>query len=87
MLRFVLKKFLYSNLSRRRYAQNDDTLYVAPEDERTDYVRFDSLPSFLRLSISFKVPTTNGQLVLRCSQVRLSTIESRYSPLNLLCTI
>ncbi|KAI6121185.1 hypothetical protein F5141DRAFT_1088440 [Pisolithus sp. B1] len=26
-----------SNLSRRRYAQNDDTLYVAPEDERTDY--------------------------------------------------
>ncbi|KAJ8456119.1 hypothetical protein ONZ45_g18815 [Pleurotus djamor] len=28
-----------SNLSRRRYAQNDDTLYVAPEDERTDYVR------------------------------------------------
>jgi hypothetical protein len=27
-----------SNLSRRRYAQNDETLYVAPEDERTDYV-------------------------------------------------
>ncbi|KIY73172.1 DUF221-domain-containing protein [Cylindrobasidium torrendii FP15055 ss-10] len=26
-----------SNLMRRRYAQNDDTLYVAPEDERTDY--------------------------------------------------
>ncbi|TFK68047.1 DUF221-domain-containing protein [Pluteus cervinus] len=26
-----------SNLSRRRYAQNDETLYVAPEDERTDY--------------------------------------------------
>jgi len=26
-----------SNLSRRRYAQNDDTLYVAPEDEHTDY--------------------------------------------------
>lgn len=26
-----------SNLSRRRYAQNDDTLYVAPADERTDY--------------------------------------------------
>ncbi|KAI5996071.1 hypothetical protein EDC04DRAFT_2801083 [Pisolithus marmoratus] len=25
------------NLSRRRYAQNDDTFYVAPEDERTDY--------------------------------------------------
>ncbi|KAG6332150.1 hypothetical protein ID866_6939 [Astraeus odoratus] len=23
--------------SQRRYAQNDDTLYVAPEDERTDY--------------------------------------------------
>ena len=30
---------LDSNLNRRRYAQNDDTLYVAPEDERTDYVR------------------------------------------------
>ena len=28
-----------SNLNRRRYAQNDDTLYVAPEDARTDYVR------------------------------------------------
>lgn len=27
-----------SNLNRRRYAQNDETLYVAPEDERTDYV-------------------------------------------------
>jgi len=27
-----------SSLNRRRYAQNDDTLYVAPEDERTDYV-------------------------------------------------
>ncbi|KAG0698644.1 hypothetical protein DFH29DRAFT_810066 [Suillus ampliporus] len=26
-----------SNLMRRRYAQNDDMLYVAPEDERTDY--------------------------------------------------
>lgn len=26
-----------SNLSKRRYAQHDDTLYVAPEDERTDY--------------------------------------------------
>ncbi|OJT11675.1 Calcium permeable stress-gated cation channel 1 [Trametes pubescens] len=26
-----------SNLNRRRYAQNDETLYVAPEDERTDY--------------------------------------------------
>ncbi|RPD67028.1 DUF221-domain-containing protein [Lentinus tigrinus ALCF2SS1-7] len=26
-----------SNLNRRRYAQNDETLYVAPADERTDY--------------------------------------------------
>ncbi|KAI0916716.1 hypothetical protein AcW1_010239 [Taiwanofungus camphoratus] len=26
-----------SNLNRRRYAQNDEILYVAPEDERTDY--------------------------------------------------
>jgi hypothetical protein len=28
-----------SNLSKRRYAEHDDTLYVAPEDERTDYAR------------------------------------------------
>ena len=27
-----------SNLNRRRYAQNDETLYVVPEDQRTDYV-------------------------------------------------
>lgn len=27
-----------SHLNRRRYAQNDEMLYVAPEDERTDYV-------------------------------------------------
>ncbi|KIM23091.1 hypothetical protein M408DRAFT_321498, partial [Serendipita vermifera MAFF 305830] len=26
-----------SHLNRRRYAGNDETLYVAPEDERTDY--------------------------------------------------
>ncbi|KZT73615.1 DUF221-domain-containing protein [Daedalea quercina L-15889] len=26
-----------SNLNRRRYAQNDETLYVVPEDQRTDY--------------------------------------------------
>ncbi|KAI0262633.1 DUF221-domain-containing protein [Gloeopeniophorella convolvens] len=26
-----------SNLNRRRYAQNDDFLYVAPEDDHTDY--------------------------------------------------
>ncbi len=29
---------LCSNLNRRRYAQNDETLYVAPEEECTDYV-------------------------------------------------
>lgn len=34
----VLMRDDCSNLNRRRYAQNDDTLYVAPEDERTDYV-------------------------------------------------
>ena len=37
--KFEYAFFLPSNLNRRRYAQNDDTLYVAPEDERTDYVR------------------------------------------------
>ncbi|THH11632.1 hypothetical protein EW146_g7980 [Bondarzewia mesenterica] len=26
-----------SNLNRRRYGQNDETIYVAPEDDRTDY--------------------------------------------------
>lgn len=31
-----------SHLNRRRYAQNDETLYVAPEDSRTDYVWFSS---------------------------------------------
>jgi len=36
-----------SNLNRRRYAQNDDTLYVAPEDERTDYVGLFLLTSVL----------------------------------------
>jgi len=36
-----------SNLNRRRYAQNDDTLYVAPEDERTDYVGLFLLTSLL----------------------------------------
>ena len=34
----VVDAYIPSNLNRRRYAQNDDTLYVAPEDERTDYV-------------------------------------------------
>ena len=33
-----LLNVLCSNLNRRRYAQNDETLYVAPEEERTDYV-------------------------------------------------
>lgn len=32
------QRFHDSYLNHRRYAQNDDTLYVAPEDERTDYV-------------------------------------------------
>ncbi len=34
----LITSYHFSNLNRRRYAQNDDTLYVAPEDERTDYV-------------------------------------------------
>jgi hypothetical protein len=36
----ILTEMSSSNLNKRRYAQNDDTLYVAPEDERTDYVRY-----------------------------------------------
>ena len=35
VIRLILR---FSNLNRRRYAQNDETLYVAPADERTDYV-------------------------------------------------
>jgi hypothetical protein len=50
-----------SNLNRRRYAQNDDTLYVAPEDERTDYVRHMHFSSSL-LTISL-VATSDGKLV------------------------
>ena len=42
-----------SNLNRRRYAQNDDTLYVAPEDERTDYVSTDVSRWKLDLDIAF----------------------------------
>lgn len=48
-----------SNLSKRRYAQHDDTLYVAPEDERTDYVCLLLLLSVL-LSASDSVSTSHG---------------------------
>ena len=41
-----------SNLNKRRYAQHDDTLYVAPEDERTDYVCKAFLVSTYPLSAS-----------------------------------
>lgn len=37
-LSVVLISYLCSYLNHRRYAQNDETLYVAPEDDRTDYV-------------------------------------------------
>jgi hypothetical protein len=56
-----------SNLSRRRYAQNDDTLYVAPEDERTDYVSV--LRTILHDLTGSIVATSNGKLVQWCSQV------------------
>ena len=54
-----------SNLNRRRYAQNDDTLYVAPEDARTDYVRaFQIRVNCPRTSLhGFPVSTSNGELV------------------------
>lgn len=57
-----------SNLSRRRYAQNDETLYVAPEDERTDYVRalfFDIASS----DFCVVVATADGKLVQWRSEV------------------
>jgi len=42
----------YSHLNRRRYAQNDETLYVAPEDDRTDYVRASALEQSQLLNLS-----------------------------------
>ena len=67
--------FVFSNLNRRRYAQNDETLYVAPEDERTDYVRHLSpllcSTSCLILLQLFAVTTTNVQLVQRSPKVSL----------------
>ena len=52
-----------SNLNRRRYAQNDEILYVAPEDERTDYVSC-SLPRPVRVFLMFIiVSTAYGKLV------------------------
>ena len=62
---------LCSNLNRRRYAQNDETLYVAPEELRTDYVcQFycihQSRAHILALPL---VSATNGQLVLWGAQV------------------
>ena len=52
---------VFSNLNKRRYAQHDDTLYVAPEDERTDYVCLSlSLSSPSAKCNGFLVPTTHG---------------------------
>lgn len=56
----VLTKMSDSHLNRRRYAQNDETLYVAPEDERTDYVRLPcSAPAATHLT-SQPVPAPYG---------------------------
>lgn len=53
-----------SNLNRRRYAQNDETLYVAPEDDRTDYVGayYYQITMLLLLTVR-SVTTTDEQLV------------------------
>lgn len=56
-----------SNLSRRRYAQNDETLYVAPEDDRTDYVSLSRSRYPLHYNLSMKSsrnhPCKDGILV------------------------
>jgi len=62
-----------SNLSRRRYAQNDDTLYVAPEEERTDYVCF-SLFLSLFVLLFIVVATSHGKLVQWCPEVSPSQL-------------
>lgn len=62
--------FGFSNLNRRRYAQNDDTLYVAPEDERTDYVCCSTFVRWIQTD-DFLVPAANGELVQWCSEVCL----------------
>lgn len=69
-----------SNLNRRRYAQNDDTLYVAPEDERTDYVRVFVLSyvPFVDLFLCCIVATTNGELVQWCAEVSVLLRFSSY---------
>lgn len=55
-----------SHLNRRRYAQNDETLYVAPEDDRTDYVRSSNpeWPELLLISLH-AVAAPDDQLVSR----------------------
>lgn len=45
---------MLSTLNRRRYAQNDETLYVAPEEETTDYVSV-VLPQSTRFVLNFAV--------------------------------
>jgi hypothetical protein len=58
-------------LNRRRYAQNDDTLYVAPEDERTDYV---SEASFCHVTeVGLKFIFSRNRLWLTGTAVFLST--------------
>jgi hypothetical protein len=64
-----------SNLNRSRYAPNDDTLYVAPEDERTDYVCckcHKALP--INSDILMTVSTANGQLVQRSTKVSINKL-------------
>lgn len=60
----------FSNLSRRRYAQNDETLYVAPEDERTDYVCINDL-IIVKFLILYLVSTSYGELVQWSSEVSI----------------
>ena len=65
-----------SYLNHRRYAQNDDTLYVAPEDDRTDYVSSKTIPRAKdRQPTSLVVTATHGQLVRRSTQVSCGSIS------------
>jgi calcium permeable stress-gated cation channel len=60
-------------LNKRRYAQHDDTLYVAPEDERTDYVWL-SLSYLYLLSTSDFSPNPPWLTGITASSSALSSV-------------
>lgn len=51
----TLRSCVHSYLNHRRYAQNDETLYVAPEDDRTDYVSVSAYRMYRTVLVSDKL--------------------------------